>query len=101
MRVKKRWYVPSTDEVAALEELDQRFRSCQADQHIRVETAADARLGGTFFDIPGRRSVNRRHWKFGFLHGPNNRREWLPNFSGEAKAWSLVSNGDDEEERRM
>lgn len=53
--------VPPTDEMAPLEVLNQRLRSCEADKHIRLKLAPDTGSRRTIFDTPRRWSVDGGH----------------------------------------
>jgi len=57
-----------------------------------MKIAADSFLRRTLFDIPRRRSIDRRHGNLGLGQRFNNAGERLPDFAGEAKAENSVDN---------
>jgi len=77
--------------MTAREELDQRFRCCQADEDIRVEGAADPGFGRPFLNIPRRRSIHRGYRDLGLLHGLDDGGERLPDLAGKAKSWKSLA----------
>ena len=77
---------PSTDEMAPLEMLDERLRSCEANQHCRIELAPHAGSWGTVLDTPRRWSIDRSHRDFSLFECADDGREWFPHFSGEAES---------------
>lgn len=78
-------YGPSTDEVPAFEVLHQWLRRSEADEHRRVEAAAETRLRRTFFDVPRRWCIDRCDWHLGLLQGFDDGREGLANLAGETE----------------
>lgn len=84
---------PSADEVPALEVLDQRLRSCEANEHGRIELAAHARGWGTVFDTPRGWGIDRGHRNLCLLESLDDGREWLSNFAREAEAYATWSEG--------
>lgn len=59
-----------------------------------MERAADARRRRALFDIPRRRGVDRGHGDVGVLHGLDDGRERLPNFSRKAETWTRLASDD-------
>lgn len=80
-------HAPSSDKMATMEVLHQRFWSCQADKGCWHEGATSTRFGRTLFDVPRGRSVDGRYRQFVILKGLDHRRERLSDFAREAEAW--------------
>lgn len=71
--------------MAALEVLDQRFRSRQANQDVRVKVAAHPGLGRSFVNVPRRWRIYRGHRNICLGHGVDDSRERLPNLASETE----------------
>lgn len=89
----KAWYVPASDKMTALEVLDKGLGRGQTNEHIRVEVAADTRLGRPLLDVPRRRRIHRGHRHFALRHCLDDGWERFPDFAREAEPWKFCQPG--------
>lgn len=76
----------------SLEILDQRLRSSQTDQSLRLKPLPRAPVRRPTLDIPRTRRINRQHGHLGIPQGFNDPRKRFADLTGEGKTEDGVDN---------